>query len=90
MADPLAARRKRLMFQSLRRGTREGDFIIGGFARRHLDSLDAGQLEKFDSLLACNEPDLLAWITGVEPVPPEHDHPVMALLVEFKNSLASN
>ena len=61
MADPLIARRKRLMFQSLRRGTREGDFIIGGFAKRHLDGLDAGQLEKFENLLACNEPDLMAW-----------------------------
>ena len=90
MADPLAARRKRLMFQSLRRGTREGDFIVGGFAKSHLDSLDAGQLEKFDRLLSCNEPDLLAWVTGIEGVPPEHDHDVMALLVKFKSSLASN
>ena len=90
MPDPHAARRKRLMFQSLRRGTREGDFIIGGFAKRHLNGLNSDQLEQFEIMLALDEPDLLAWVTGVQPVPAEHNNSVMKLLLKFKETLSSN
>jgi len=90
MSDPHAARRKRLMFQSLRRGTSEGDFIVGGFARRHMDGLTADQLGQFEILLALDEPDLLAWATGVEPVPAEYDNSVMKLILQFKETLSSN
>lgn len=88
MADVLAARRKRLRFLSRRRGTKESDLILGGFADRHVDDLSAAQIDRFEALLDCNDPDLMAWVTGAEPVPPEHDHDVMDLLLDFKNALS--
>ena len=89
MADDLARRRKRLLFRSIRRGTRESDFIVGGFARRHVDGMDAEQIARFEALLEQSDPELMAWITGARPVPAEWDSDVMHLLQNFKNTLSS-
>ncbi len=90
MTDRRALRRKRLMFQSARRGTHESDLVLGGFARRHLATLSEDQLDRFEALLELNDPELLGWIMGLEPVPAAYDHDVMNLLKDFKKSLSSN
>jgi antitoxin CptB len=87
MPDPHARQRKRLMFQSSRRGTKESDMILGSFARAHVAGMDAGQLERFAALLEQNDPDLLGWVMGTRTPPAEHDNDVLALLIEFKNKL---
>jgi antitoxin CptB len=86
MTDRLAGRRKRALFRSLRRGTRESDMILGGFARTHIDLLSEDQVSRFEGLLERNDNELLSWIGGWEPVPPAFDHDVMALLKQFRNS----
>lgn len=90
MSESLELRRKRLMFRAVRRGTRESDAVIGGFAQRYLNGMDDAQLEKFEALLERNDPELLGWVTGLHPVPPEFDHDVMALLKSFKNTLSEH
>lgn len=87
MTDPLDTMRRKLRFRSLRRGTKESDIVIGGFAERFLDKLDADQLAKFEALLDENDQDVLAWVIGMAPPPPDFDHDVLALLREFKKSL---
>lgn len=86
--DATAVRRKRLLFRAVRRGTRESDAVIGGFAKRHLHDFDPDQLDQFERLLERSDPELLGWIVGMQPIPPEFDGSVMALLKEFKNTLA--
>lgn len=76
----LETRRKRLRFRCWRRGSREADLLLGGFAERHLDSLDEAQIARLEALLDQEDPDLWAWALGRAPVPPELDHDVMALL----------
>ena len=88
MGDVLAGRRKRLLFQSRRRGMRESDLLLGEFARRHIDGLSAPQLDRFEALLERSDPDLMAWISGAEPVPPDCDHDVMKLLKNIKISIS--
>lgn len=90
MADDLARRRKRLLFRSIRRGMRESDFILGGCARRHVDGMSAEQLDRFEALLERNDPELMAWISGAQPVPAEWDNDVMILLKNFKNTLSNH
>ena len=74
------ARLKRLRFRAWHRGTREADLLLGGFADRHLADFSEVQLDRFERLLENSDPELYAWLTGREPIPPEHDHDVMALL----------
>jgi len=87
MTGDLEARRKRAWFRSVRRGTKESDAVIGGFAERHLAGLDEGQLSRFEELLECNDQDLLSWIAGVRPAPTVHDNDVLAMMREFERSL---
>ena len=76
-------RRRRLVFRCWRRGTQESDLILGSFAEDSLETLDGGQLGRFEALLDCTDPDLFDWIFGVSDPPPEHDHDVMRLLRGF-------
>ena len=76
-------RRRRLLFRCWHRGTQESDLILGSFAAGFLETLDTGQLGRFEALLDCTDPDLFDWIFGVSDPPPEHDHDVMQLLRGF-------
>ena len=87
MNQPLDARRKRILFRSQRRGTKESDLVIGGFAAAYLASLDDVQLDRFEALLDCSDPELLGWVVGAEAPPPEHDNDVLKLMKTFKNGM---
>ncbi|MCC7276211.1 MAG: succinate dehydrogenase assembly factor 2 [Alphaproteobacteria bacterium] len=76
-------RLKRLRFRSAHRGTKEIDLILGAFAERRLDSLDAGQLDRYEALIDSQDPNLYEWIAGLAPPPPEHDTDVLRMIREF-------
>jgi antitoxin CptB len=83
MPESLDPRRKRLLYLSWHRGTKETDLMLGGFAERHLAALTDVQLDRFERLLAAPDGDLFDWITGRLPAPAPHDHDVMNLLIAF-------
>ena len=64
MSDGDPARLKRLAMRSMRRGIKEMDLILGGFARAGLQDLDPGSLDLYEALLAENDHDLYGWITA--------------------------
>jgi antitoxin CptB len=86
MTDLTDIRRKRLLFQSIYRGTKEADYLVGGFARAHLNGLSVGQLDRYERLLDEQDTDIVAWMTGREAAPPEFDHDVMSLLKQFASN----
>ncbi len=88
MTENLDTRRKRILFRSWHRGTKETDLILGRFAERNLAGFSEAQLVRFEALLERNDPEIYAWISGNEPVPPECDHDVMALLLDFKDQVS--
>jgi antitoxin CptB len=77
-------RRKRLLFRSWHRGTRETDLLLGSFAERHLAALSEAQLERYEALLQENDAALFDWITGRAAPPPEKESDVLRLLQEFR------
>ncbi len=87
MQQGLDARRKRILFRSLRRGTKESDLVIGGFARSALKNLDGAQLDALEALLDRPDPEVLGWVIGLRPAPPEFDTDVMAMLRTYKSTL---
>ena len=82
-SDGLDVRRRRLLFRSWHRGTREADLIMGRFADVHLAELDDAGLDQYEHLLDAIEADLLAWVTGVADVPPEHDTAMFRRVRDF-------
>ena len=83
-AEPLDRRRKKLKFRAWRRGFREIDLILGGFADRKLDAVGETGLQAFEALLNANDHDVYEWITGNAHAPPEHDTPTLALIRAFR------
>lgn len=84
MTEETNVRLKRLLFRSWHRGTREMDLLLGNFARRYLESFTEDQLDRFEVLIELSDPELFAWISGLESVPPGLDNDVMSLLKNFK------
>ena len=83
MNDDLTTRRKRLLYRSWHRGTKELDLFIGAFADAHLAELTAEQLDRYEVILERDENDIYAWLSGREPVPPEIDNDVMAMILQY-------
>lgn len=61
--------RKRLIFQSWHRGTRENDLIFGPFADATLETLTVAECANYGHLLNESDLDLFQWITYGTPAP---------------------
>ncbi len=83
MGESPETRRKRLLFRSWHRGTKETDLLLGSFAERHLAEFSVGQLDRYEMLLECSDVDLYDWVTGRHPPPPDRESDVLQLLMNF-------
>ena len=88
--DGEAHRRKRLLYQSRHRGTKEADLILGGFALAHMADFSAEQFTKLEALLEESDPDLMSWIGGQSTPPSRHDNDVLSMITGFKYDLLKN
>ena len=75
-----ADRLKRLIYRSCYTGTKELDLVLGGFAKAHLQDLDAGQLDRYEALVEAENPEIYAWVMRREPPPPAHDTDVLRMI----------
>ena len=84
MSETSDIRRKRLLFRSWHRGTKESDLLLGSFAERHLPEFTPAQLDRYETLLEIEDADLWDWIAGRTAPPAERDSDVLRLLLAFK------
>ena len=77
----LDERRRRILFRSRRRGLREMDLALGGFADAHLTALNEAELGEVEEWLDLPDPDILSWLIGEAPLPARFDTPLFARLV---------
>lgn len=76
----LAHRFARARFRAWHRGTREADFMIGGFFDTHHAGWSEAELAWFEALLDENETDVLAWALQAAEVPEKYAGPLMLAL----------
>jgi antitoxin CptB len=79
--DDIAIRRKRLLYRSWHRGTREMDLILGRFADSYLGGFSPAELDQYEEILTQSDPDLYDWITGRAPPPINVRTPVFERLL---------
>jgi antitoxin CptB len=72
MTETHDIRIKRLSMRSWRRGIKEMDLILGGFADAGLAGLDDAAMDVYEVLLEENDWDLYYWVTGAREVPEAH------------------
>jgi antitoxin CptB len=70
-------RLKRTRFRAWHRGTREADFMIGGFFDAHHAGWSEDQLQWFERLLEEQDVDIMGWAIGSIPCPTEWDGAMM-------------
>ena len=83
-SDGLDPRRRRLLFRSWHRGTREADLIMGRFADAHLAAFSDAELDQYEHLLTKGDNDIFDWVSGQAAIPPEEDTPVLRRLKAFR------
>lgn len=73
----LEARLKRLKFRAWHRGTREADYMVGGFFDTYHQSWSAADMDWFEALLEEQDVDIMGWGLGTIPVPDQWQGPLM-------------
>jgi antitoxin CptB len=72
-----ATRLKRMQFRAWHRGTREADYMIGGYFDRFSADWDDEALAWFETLLEEEDVEIMAWAIGTAPVPERYVGPMM-------------
>jgi len=76
--------RRRLIFRSDHRGTKEMDLLLGSFAIKYVPDMSVDELTQFEEILTENDPNLYNWITGKEPEPDTIKSPLFDKLKNHK------
>ena len=79
----LDPRRRRILFRAWHRGMREMDIIYGQFADKELPNLPEAQLGELEVLMEEPDRDVLMWLTGEAPLPPDFDTAVFRAIQAF-------
>lgn len=70
-------RLRRLGFRAWHRGTREADFMIGGFFDRYGSEWSDEELTWFETLIEEQDVDIMAWAIGTQEIPAQFAGPQM-------------
>ncbi|EPX81346.1 succinate dehydrogenase assembly factor 2 [Litoreibacter arenae] len=79
--EPRETKLRRLKLRSMRRGIKEMDLILGGFATHGLDQLSDAELAVYDEMLSESDHDMYQWASG-QAAAPERFAPLIARAVE--------
>ncbi len=74
-------RRKRLLYQSLHRGCKETDMILGNFAQKYLETLSDAEIDLYENFINEKDWDIYAWVNGTGDLPKEHDNKVVRMIL---------
>jgi antitoxin CptB len=73
-------RLKRLHYRAWHRGTREADYMIGGFFDTRRTDWDEAAMIWFEALMDEDDVDIMAWALGTLPVPPRYAGELMTAM----------
>ncbi len=90
MTDQYEIRRRRLLYQSKRRGSQAAALVIRHHPMARHDELTPEELDQFESLLQESDPDLMTWVSGLETPPDKHQNPIFQRICNFKNILLNH
>ena len=82
-SDGLDERRRKLLFRSWHRGTREMDLVMGRFADACLSGLSDAELGDFEQLIDVPDPLLYDWVSGITVPPAPYDTGLLRRMRDF-------
>ncbi|WGD31326.1 succinate dehydrogenase assembly factor 2 [Ancylobacter sp. WKF20] len=78
----LDACRRRILYRSWHRGTREMDLLMGRFADAMIGVMSEEEVAAFEELIEVEDPDLFGWINSGVP-DPAYDTPIFHRFRQF-------
>lgn len=83
--ESVEVKRRRLLYQSRKRGMLENDLLLSNFASTYLPGMNASDLDLYDKLIniPSNDWDIYYMATEVIDTPQEYQHHIMDLLKTF-------
>lgn len=85
LSEPTDIKKRRLLYESRKRGMLENCILLSLFAQRYLNEMSDAQLKQYDRLI--NEPsndwDIYYWATEAQPTPEVYQGEIMDMLKEF-------
>ena len=82
-SESLDPRRRKALFRSWHRGTREMDLVLGRFADAQIDELSDEEMTVYEHLMEAPDRDLFSWLTGSVETPANYDTPVFQRIRSF-------
>ena len=76
-------RLKRLLYQSIHRGCKETDALLGKFAQKYLDTFSEEEVDLYEKFISEDDWNIYAWITGNKEFPKEHENKVTQMIRDF-------
>lgn len=80
-------RRKRILYRATHRGTKEADFVVGGFFLASVAAIPDAKLDEADALLDVPDLDLMDWLMGRLPVPDDWRDTIFDQLLAYYQKL---
>lgn len=84
----LDPRRRRILYRCWHRGIREMDLVLGQFAEENIADLDDVQLDELEAIMTGEDNDLVKYVTGALPVPPELQTPLFEKIASYRPDFA--
>jgi antitoxin CptB len=82
--ETVEARRKRLLWRASRRGTREMDLLLGGFAKSRMERLNETELDELEAIVDLPDHELTGWILGDVAVPQRQATATLKALLTYR------
>jgi antitoxin CptB len=79
----LCSHRKKLIFRSWHRGTREADLLMGRFADSYIPQCSEEDLKLYEILLDEADPDIYDWLIERTPCPDTSFAPILKSMITF-------
>ena len=76
--------KKKILYRSVHRGTKEMDLLLSNFVKKYVDSLDESELCELESLLNINDEVLYKWYLNNERSTLVPENGITKKLKEFK------
>jgi len=83
--ESIDVKRRRLLYQSRKRGMLENDLLLSNFASKYLSTMNEKDLDLYDKMIntPSNDWDLYYMANGKIDTPYEYQHHIMDLLKQF-------
>ena len=83
--NELESLKKKIIYRSSYRGTKEMDILLGSFVKKVINSLSLKELKNLDDFMNCNDEDIQNYYLNNVPIKTFKDKKILNLFISCKD-----